>query len=105
MQKVLPPIVAACVPSSSYDNLSRSPADGHLAIPALCYYKQRCSEEWCAHTSLGVFFSVSLGKVPGSLLGQRVNVHEIVVEIAKLPSIAVVDFVFPPVSCFHYLTL
>lgn len=39
------------------------------------------------------------------LLGQRVNVHEIIVEIAKLPSIEVVHFVFPPVSCFHYLTL
>lgn len=39
------------------------------------------------------------------LLGQRVNVHEIIVEIAKFPSIEVVHFVFPLVSCFHYLTL
>lgn len=39
------------------------------------------------------------------MLGQRVNVHEIIVEIAKFPSLEVVHLVFPPVSCCHYLTL
>lgn len=80
------------VPFSARGNLSQWPGCGHLGYSHPSAITNSAAVSTAVHVPLCVFAKIHLVCLWGrflevELLGHRVNVHEIIVEIAKFPSI------------------